>query len=81
MKILSTESNQRLVDINLFQHNFYKSITARGGEEIRSGSGGSEQIEGLSGNEQDTAKQPLSKKKRYHRHTAHQIHEMESYEL
>ena len=48
---------------------------------MESGSGGSEQIEGgLSGNEQDTAQQPPSKKKRYHRHTAHQIQEMESYE-
>ncbi|XP_017232692.1 homeobox-leucine zipper protein HDG5 isoform X2 [Daucus carota subsp. sativus] len=51
----------------------------RGKEEMESGSGGSEQIEGgLSGNEQDTAQQPPSKKKRYHRHTAHQIQEMES---
>lgn len=52
----------------------------RGKEEMESGSGGSEQIEGgLSGNEQDTAaQQPPSKKKRYHRHTAHQIQEMEA---
>lgn len=59
------------------------STLKRGKEEMESGgSGGSEQIEGgLSGNEQDTAQQPPSKKKRYHRHTAHQIQEMEAYEL
>ncbi|KAL8126312.1 hypothetical protein AgCh_013556 [Apium graveolens] len=38
-------------------------------------------VGGISGNEQDTAQQPPSKKKRYHRHTAHQIQEMEAYEL
>ncbi|KAL8115402.1 hypothetical protein AgCh_022041 [Apium graveolens] len=36
---------------------------------------------GLSENEQDTGLQPPLKKKRYHRHTAHQIQEMEAYEL
>lgn len=52
-----------------------------GKEEMESGSG-SDQIEGgLSGNEVDTDQQqpPNKKKKRYHRHTAHQIQEMEAY--
>lgn len=45
-------------------------------EEMESGSG-SEQ---MSGNEQDDLQlQPQAKKKRYHRHTARQIQEMESY--
>lgn len=46
---------------------------------MESGSG-SEQIEEKSGNEQeaDNQLQP-PKKKRYHRHTAHQIQEMEKY--
>lgn len=48
----------------------------RGKDEMESGSG-SEHIEGVSGNEQENEQQP--KKKRYHRHTAHQIHEMEAY--
>ncbi|XP_076928766.1 homeobox-leucine zipper protein HDG5-like isoform X1 [Bidens hawaiensis] len=50
-----------------------------GKEDMESGSG-SDQIEGgMSGNEVDTnQQQPPSKKKRYHRHTAHQIQEMEA---
>ncbi|XP_028083900.1 homeobox-leucine zipper protein ROC3 [Camellia sinensis] len=47
----------------------------RGKDEMESGSG-SEHMEGVSGNEQETEQQP--KKKRYHRHTARQIQEMES---
>ncbi|KAL3817912.1 hypothetical protein ACJIZ3_003817 [Penstemon smallii] len=52
---------------------------AKSKEEMESGSG-SEHIEGLSGNEQEEAdqQQPQAKKKRYHRHTARQIQEMES---
>ncbi|KAJ9707261.1 hypothetical protein PVL29_002309 [Vitis rotundifolia] len=42
---------------------------------MESGSG-SEHIEGVSGNEQENEQQP--KKKRYHRHTARQIQEMEA---
>lgn len=59
----------------------------KGKEGVESGSG-SEHIEGLSGNEQETdqrrppeEQQPPNKKKRYHRHTAHQIQEMERYAL
>ncbi|KAL7166806.1 hypothetical protein ACSBR2_037474 [Camellia fascicularis] len=47
----------------------------RGKDEMESGSG-SEHMEGVSGDEQETEQQP--KKKRYHRHTARQIQEMES---
>lgn len=47
----------------------------RGKEEMESGSG-SEQVEDKSGNEQES-EQP-TKKKRYHRHTARQIQEMEA---
>lgn len=43
---------------------------------MESGSG-SEQVEDKSGNEQEITEQP--KKKRYHRHTARQIQEMEAY--
>ncbi|CAI9755331.1 unnamed protein product [Fraxinus pennsylvanica] len=46
-------------------------------EEMESGSG-SEHMEGVSGNEQETEVQPQPKKKRYHRHTARQIQEMET---
>nr|XP_043607300.1 homeobox-leucine zipper protein HDG5-like [Erigeron canadensis] len=58
-------------------------MRSSGKEEMESGSG-SDQIEGgLSANEQDTDQQqqpdhPPTKKKRYHRHTAHQIQEMEA---
>lgn len=44
---------------------------------MESGSG-SEQLEDRSGNEQESSEQP-PKKKRYHRHTAAQIQEMEAY--
>uniref|UniRef100_A0A2N9GWN3 Homeobox domain-containing protein n=1 Tax=Fagus sylvatica TaxID=28930 RepID=A0A2N9GWN3_FAGSY len=47
----------------------------RGKDEMESGSG-SEQVEEKSGNEQETEQPP--KKKRYHRHTARQIQEMEA---
>ncbi|KAI3694336.1 hypothetical protein L1987_77300 [Smallanthus sonchifolius] len=59
-----------------------KSMVRLGKEEMESGSG-SDQIEGgLSGNELETdQQQPPAKKKRYHRHTAHQIQEMEAYVL
>ncbi|KAL6985734.1 hypothetical protein U1Q18_019107 [Sarracenia purpurea var. burkii] len=49
----------------------------RGGKgEMESGSG-SEQVEGLSGNEQESDQQQ-PKKKKYHRHTTRQIQEMEA---
>lgn len=48
-------------------------------EELVESGSGSEHIEGASGNEQEEAdQQPPAKKKRYHRHTARQIQEMES---
>lgn len=54
----------------------------RGGkEEIMESGSGSDHLEGgISGNEQETdqLQQPPNKKKRYHRHTARQIQEMES---
>lgn len=53
----------------------------RGKEDVESGSG-SEQVEEKSGNElesSDQLQQPNNKKKRYHRHTARQIQEMEAY--
>ncbi|XWS49290.1 hypothetical protein CRYUN_Cryun13aG0151200 [Craigia yunnanensis] len=50
-------------------------LLLRGKEEMDSGSG-SEQVEEKSGNEQESTEQP-PKKKRYHRHTARQIQEME----
>ncbi|KAH7514954.1 hypothetical protein FEM48_Zijuj11G0145100 [Ziziphus jujuba var. spinosa] len=46
-------------------------------EEIMESGSGSEQLEEKSGNEQESEQQP-PKKKRYHRHTARQIQEMES---
>lgn len=48
----------------------------RGKEEMESGSG-SEQVEDKSGNEEQESEQ-ATKKKRYHRHTARQIQEMEA---
>ena len=58
-----------------------ESMVRSGKEEMDSGGSGSDQIEGgLSGNDQDAdQQQPPTKKKRYHRHTAHQIQEMEAY--
>ncbi|KAJ9549609.1 hypothetical protein OSB04_022152 [Centaurea solstitialis] len=59
-----------------------ESMVRSGKEEMDSGGSGSDQIEGgLSGNDQDAdqqQQQPPAKKKRYHRHTAHQIQEMEA---
>ncbi|EPS58077.1 hypothetical protein M569_16739, partial [Genlisea aurea] len=48
-------------------------------DEILESGSGSEHIDGVSGNEQETdQQQPPNKKKRYHRHTARQIQEMEA---
>ncbi|XP_022877113.1 homeobox-leucine zipper protein ROC3-like [Olea europaea var. sylvestris] len=54
-----------------------ENVLAKSKEEMESGSG-SEHMEGVSGNEQETEVQPQPKKKRYHRHTARQIQEMEA---
>ncbi|KAE8729647.1 putative transcription factor [Hibiscus syriacus] len=48
-----------------------------GKEDMESGSGNEQQAEDKLGNEQNSSEQPL-KKKRYHRHTAHQIQELEA---
>ncbi|KAK8690978.1 hypothetical protein V6N13_074499 [Hibiscus sabdariffa] len=48
-----------------------------GKEDIESGSGSDLQAEDKLGNEENSSEQPL-KKKRYHRHTARQIQEMEA---
>lgn len=54
----------------------------KGKEEIMESGSGSEHVEGVSGNEQETEQQQQQpKKKRYHRHTARQIQEMESYDF
>ncbi|KAI3501570.1 hypothetical protein L1887_29450 [Cichorium endivia] len=55
-----------------------ESMARSGKEEMESGSGSEQNEGGVSGNEQDTDQQPPPKKKRYHRHTAHQIQEMEA---
>ncbi|KAK9274468.1 hypothetical protein L1049_021716 [Liquidambar formosana] len=52
-----------------------ESVLVKGKEEMESGSG-SEHVEGVSGNELEN--EQLPKKKRYHRHTARQIQEMET---
>ncbi|GMI63884.1 homeobox-7, HOMEODOMAIN GLABROUS 5 [Hibiscus trionum] len=49
----------------------------RGKEDMESGSGSELQAEDKPGNEENSSQQPL-KKKRYHRHTARQIQEMEA---
>lgn len=59
-----------------------EGVVMRGKEEMESGSGSELQGDGASGNEQETSDQQLllqPKKKRYHRHTARQIQEMEAY--
>ncbi|XP_027180224.1 homeobox-leucine zipper protein HDG5 isoform X2 [Coffea eugenioides] len=52
---------------------------SRSKEEILESGSGSEHVEGgVSGNEQEAEQQQPTKKKRYHRHTARQIQEMEA---
>lgn len=46
-------------------------------DEHESRSGGSDNVEGISGEDQDAADKP-PRKKRYHRHTPQQIQELES---
>ena len=40
---------------------------------------GSDNLEGASGDDQDAGDDPPSRRKKYHRHTPHQIQELESY--
>ncbi|XP_042459145.1 homeobox-leucine zipper protein ROC2-like [Zingiber officinale] len=54
-----------------------ESEMARAEADFESKSGGSENIEGASGDDQDQNTRP--RKKRYHRHTQHQIQEMEAF--
>ncbi|KAJ1431076.1 START-like domain superfamily [Sesbania bispinosa] len=67
-------SNFNFMPFQPFPHMKEDAMMLRGKEEMESGSG-SEQVEDKSGNEQES-EQP--KKKRYHRHTARQIQEMEA---
>ncbi|KAG6399190.1 hypothetical protein SASPL_140666 [Salvia splendens] len=56
-----------------------ETAMAKSKDELVESGSGSEHIEGASGNEQEEAEQLLAAKiKRYHRHTARQIQEMES---
>ncbi|KAL1556365.1 homeobox-leucine zipper protein HDG5-like isoform X1 [Salvia divinorum] len=55
-----------------------EAAMAKTKEDLLESGSGSEHIEGASGNEHEAEQQPPTKLKRYHRHTARQIQEMES---
>ncbi|XP_074270029.1 homeobox-leucine zipper protein PROTODERMAL FACTOR 2-like [Silene latifolia] len=48
-------------------------------DEFESSRSATENMEGLSGDDQDPNQRPTKKKKKYHRHTQHQIQEMENF--
>lgn len=57
--------------------NFDGSSNRRSREEEHESRSGSDNVEGISGEDQDAADKP-PRKKRYHRHTPQQIQELES---
>lgn len=68
-------------EMALLGENFDPGVAGRmreGGYESRSGS---DNFEGASGDDQDAGDDGPPRKKKYHRHTPHQIQELESYGL
>ena len=67
-------------DVGLLGEHFDPNIVVgrmkEDGYESRSGS---DNVEGASGDDQDAKDDPRPRKKRYHRHTPHQIQELEMY--
>lgn len=63
--------------MHVFKQKEEDGMLGGGKDEIMESESGSEQVEDKSGNEQESSEQP-AKKKRYHRHTARQIQEMEA---
>lgn len=71
-----------LGEIGLIGENFEGNLGRVRGDGSESRSGGSDNVEGASGDEQDVPPGPSSSSRRrqkYHRHTPYQIQELEAY--
>ncbi|XP_020591591.1 homeobox-leucine zipper protein ROC2-like isoform X2 [Phalaenopsis equestris] len=78
--ILETQQlpfQHQLIEVHTPPTTTAESEIMRAGEDDLESKSGSENIEGASGDEQDPNQRP--RKKRYHRHTQHQIQEMENF--
>lgn len=71
------QQNEEQNEMNL-QFNSQTSVLMRGRNDEIDNKSSSENNEGGSGDDQDSNSQRPNKKKRYHRHTQHQIQEMEA---
>ncbi|XWS50570.1 hypothetical protein CRYUN_Cryun12cG0098200 [Craigia yunnanensis] len=66
-------------EMGLIRENFDPSLVGRMKEDGYECRSGSDNFEGASGDDQDAAADGPPKKKKYHRHTPHQIQELESF--
>ena len=67
-------------DMNLIGENFDAGLIGKMREDEYESRSGSDNMEGGSGDDQDAGDdQQRSRRKKYHRHTPHQIQELESY--
>ena len=69
------ETHHQLLDMAAGHKNPDNDLGKMRDDEFESSRSATENLEGLSGDDQDPNQRP--KKKRYHRHTQHQIQEME----
>lgn len=66
-------------DMGLLGEHFDPSIMERIKEDGYESRSGSDHLEGASGDDQETGENKRPRKKKYHRHTPHQIQELELY--
>lgn len=66
-------------EMGLIGEKFDTSMMVRTRDDGYESRSGSDNVEGASGDDQDTGDGRRSKKKKYHRHTPHQIQELEGY--
>lgn len=68
-------------EMGLIGEQFDPSVVGRMREEEFESRSGSDNVEGASGDDQEANEDGPPRKKKYHRHTPHQIQELESYGL
>ena len=66
-------------EIGLIGENFDAGLMGRMRDDEYESRSGSDNFEGASGDDQDGGDDQPQRKKRYHRHTPHQIQELEAY--
>jgi len=78
MEKMKQTNNDGHEDVNGSMHGNYEQNGLRRSREEEQSRSGSDNLDGVSGDEQDADDKP-PRKKRYHRHTPQQIQELERY--